>query len=141
RLVAANAERHLVTPREMAERFRDLPRAVAATLAIAERCEFTLSDLGYRFPEYPLPPGETPIGHLRYLTYAGARERYGDPLSERVAAQLEHELAVIGKLDRAGYFLIVCDIVRFCRERGILVQGRGSAANSAVCYALGITAV
>ncbi|MEW6272464.1 MAG: error-prone DNA polymerase [Thermodesulfobacteriota bacterium] len=141
RLLAVNAERHLVTPSEMAARFRDMPRAVAATLAVAERCEFTLSDLGYRFPEYPLPPGESTIGHLRYLTYLGARERYGDPLSARVARQLEHELTVIGKLDLAGYFLIVWDIVRFCRERGILVQGRGSAANSAVCYALGITAV
>ncbi len=141
RALVANAERHLVPPAEVAQRFRDLPRAVAATLEIADRCEFTLSDLGYRFPDYPLPPGESPIGHLRYLTYAGARERYGHPLPARVAAQLEHELAVIGKLDLAGYFLIVWDIVRFCRERGILVQGRGSAANSAVCYALGITAV
>jgi error-prone DNA polymerase len=141
RILPANAEQHLVTPQETAQRFRDLPRAVSATLGVAERCEFTLSDLGYRFPEYPLPPGESPIGHLRYLTYLGARERYGDPLSSRVAAQLEHELTIIAKLDLAGYFLIVWDIVRFCRERGILVQGRGSAANSAVCYALGITAV
>jgi len=141
RKLAVNSEQHLVAPAEMAARFRDIPRAVAATLAVAERCEFTLADLGYRFPEIALPPGESPTGRLRCLTYAGARDRYGEPLSARVAAQLEHELAVIAKLDLAGYFLIVWDIVRFCRERGILVQGRGSAANSAVCYSLGITAV
>lgn len=141
RAAAANAEQCLVSPAQMAERFRDMPRAVAATRAVAERCEFTLSDLGYRFPDYPLPPGESAIGHLRSLTQAGARDRYGDPVPSRVARQLEHELAVIGRLGLAGYFLIVWDIVRYCRERGILVQGRGSAANSAVCYALGITAV
>ena len=141
RKIVANSEQHLVTPAEMAARFRSMPRAVAATLAVAERCEFTLADLGYRFPEMPLPPGESLMGHLTSLTEAGARDRYGSPLPARVAAQLEHELAVIGKLELAGYFLIVWDIVRFCRERRILVQGRGSAANSAVCYSLGITAV
>jgi len=141
RVLLRNSERHLVAPAEMAARFRDLPGAVRATTAIAERCMFTLDDLGYRFPEVPLPPGETPMGRLCELAYAGARDRYGSPLAPRVAAQLEHELAVIGRLQLAGYFLIVWDIVRFCRERGILVQGRGSAANSAVCYALGITAV
>ncbi|HZR80619.1 MAG TPA: error-prone DNA polymerase [Candidatus Binatia bacterium] len=141
KLLAPNAEHYLVPPEEMAARFGDLPRAVAATRQIADRCAFTMEDLGYRFPEYPLPPGETPQRYLTMLTYAGARERYGDPLSARVKAQLEHELAVIAKLDLAGYFLIVWDIVRFSRERGILVQGRGSAANSAVCYSLGITAV
>ncbi len=140
RLLLKNAERHLKSPREMAALFRDLPEAVANTRRIAEQCEFTLADLGYRFPDYPLPPGETPIGHLRALTYAGARERYGR-LTDRVCRQLEHELALIGRLDLAGYFLIVWDIVHFCREQGILAQGRGSAANSAVCYALGITAV
>lgn len=140
RRLLRNAERHLKTPAEMAALFRDLPEAVRNTCRIAEQCEFTLADLGYRFPDYPLPPGETPIGHLRALTYAGARNRYGT-LTPKVRRQLEHELAVIGKLDLAGYFLIVWDIVRFCREQGILAQGRGSAANSAVCYALGITAV
>jgi error-prone DNA polymerase len=141
RVLLPNAERSLVSPREMAARFRDLPRAVSATLDIAEQCEFSLDDLGYRFPEVPLPPGETPIGRLRALTYEGARDRYGAKLEGRVSTQLEHELNIIEKLDLAGYFLIVWDIVRFCRERRILVQGRGSAANSAVCYALGITAV
>ena len=136
-----NNERHLKPPREMAALFRELPGAIAATRAVAERCDFTLKDLGYRFPDYPLAPGETPDGYLRTLTYAGARERWGARLSERVRRQLEHELGVIAKLGLAGYFLIVWDIVRFCRENRILAQGRGSAANSAVCYALGITAV
>ncbi len=140
RRLHANAERHLKAPRAMAALFRDQPQAIANTRRIAEQCAFTLADLGYRFPEYPLPPGETPIGHLRALTYAGASERWGH-LTSRVRRQLEHELAIIGKLDLPGYFLIVWDIVRFCREQGILAQGRGSAANSAVCYALGITAV
>jgi len=141
RLLAANAERHLVEPAAMAARFRDLPAALAATREIAGRCSFTLDDLGYRFPEVPLPPGETPQRRLAELSWAGARERWGAEPGARVRAQVEHELAVIGKLGLAGYFLIVHDIVSFCRERGILVQGRGSAANSAVCYALGITAV
>lgn len=135
-----NAERFLRPAREMAALFRDLPEALANTRAVAERCEFTLADLGYRFPEFPLPAGETPLGHLRTLAYQGARGRYG-AITARVRHQLEHELHIIGKLDLAGYFLIVWDIVRFCRENGILAQGRGSAANSAVCYALGITAV
>ncbi len=140
RLLLRNAERHLKSPRQMAALFRDLPEAIANTQRIAEECEFTLSDLGYRFPDSPLPPGETPIGYLRELTYRGAKDRYG-VISQKVRRQLEHELAVIGKLDLAGYFLIVWDIVRFCREQNILAQGRGSAANSAVCYSLGITAV
>src|SRR5438445_674230 len=100
----------------------------------------TASRAASRGRSTPLPPGETPMTHLRALTYGGAHERYGT-LTDRVRRQLEHELGLIGRLDLAGYFLIVWDIVRFCRERGILVQGRGSAANSAVCYALGITAV
>jgi error-prone DNA polymerase len=140
RALLQNAERHLKSPAEMAALFRDVPEALANTQRIAEQCEFTLADLGYRFPEYPVPAGETPIGHLRALTHAGARERYGT-ITPRIRRQLEHELAVIGTLDLAGYFLIVWDIVRFCREQRILAQGRGSAANSAVCYALGITAV
>jgi len=135
-----NAERHLKPPAAMAALFRDHPEAIRNTQRIAEQCEFTLANLGYRFPEYPLPPGETPIGHLRALTYAGAHDRYGT-LTPRVRRQLERELRIIGTLNLAGYFLIVWDIVRFCREAHILAQGRGSAANSAVCYALGITAV
>ncbi|HYR95249.1 MAG TPA: error-prone DNA polymerase [Candidatus Binatus sp.] len=140
RRLLANTERHLKPPAEMAALFRDLPDAIRQTREIAERCEFTLADLGYRFPEFPLPPGATPASHLRELTARGARERYGK-VGPHVRRQLAHELGLIERLDLAGYFLIVWDIVRFCRERSILCQGRGSAANSAVCYALGITAV
>jgi error-prone DNA polymerase len=140
RRLLPNAERHLRPAAEMAALFRDAPAWLRESRRIAERCAFTLADLPYRFPDYPLPAGATPQSHLRDLTYAGARERWRPPTA-RVRRQLEHELAVIAKLDLAGYFLIVWDIVRFCRERGILCQGRGSAANSAVCYALGITAV
>ena len=135
-----NAERHLKPAREMAALFRDCPEALKNTRYIAERCEFTLSKLGYRFPDYPLPVGETPISYLRELTYAGAGQRYG-AVTPRIRRQLEHELTIIGQLDLAGYFLIVWDLMRYCRVERILAQGRGSAANSAVCYALGITAV
>ncbi len=141
RLLLPNAERTLRRPAESAARFADRPAWLAATRAIAERCAFGLADLGYRFPTFPTAPGESQAALLRRLTFAGARRRYGDPLSPRVRAQLEHELAVIEKLDLAGYFLIVWDIARFAREQRILCQGRGSAANSAVCYALEITAV
>jgi len=141
RLLAANAEQHLHTREEMAARFADRPEWVRATRAVAERCAFTLENLGYRFPEFPIPPGETQVSFLRILTEHGARERYGRPVPARARRQLEHELAVIEKLELAGYFLIVHDIARFAREAPMLAQGRGSAANSAVCYALGITAV
>src|SRR5271169_2857630 len=141
RALWVNNERHLKPPADMAALFADLPHALAATHALAERCAFTMADLGYRFPDYPLPPGETADSYLRVLTYAGARERWGKVLSERVRRQLEHELEIIAKLKLAGYFLIVWDIVQFCRDNQILAQGRGSAANSAVCYALSITAV
>jgi error-prone DNA polymerase len=140
RLLAPNAERHLVAPREMARRFADRPAWIAATRAIAERCAFRMNDLGYRFPRFDsCEESETSL--LRRLTWQGARGRYGRRLSSRVRRQIEHELAVIEKLDLAGYFLIVWDIARYARERRMLAQGRGSAANSAVCYALGITAV
>jgi error-prone DNA polymerase len=141
RRLAPNAERHLRSRRDMAERFADRPEWIRASRAIAERCAFSLANLDYRFPRFPLPPGETQASHLRRLTREGARRRYGSPLPSRARAQLERELALIEKLDLAGYFLIVHDIARFARERGILAQGRGSAANSAVCYSLGITAV
>ena len=124
----------------MAARFADRPDAVAATRAIAERLEYTMADLGYRFPEYPVPPGETMASFLRKIADLGARERYR-PYHDRARAQVARELDLIEKLDLAGYFLIVWDLINFCRQRGILVQGRGSAANSAVCYSLGITAV
>jgi error-prone DNA polymerase len=142
RRLAANDERALHGEAEMARRFRDLPDAVANSGELALRLGFTLKDLGYRFPEFPLPPGATPHGYLRELVERGVRRRYRDAaLGRRARRQVEHELAIIGRLDLAGYFLIVWDIVEFCRSHDILVQGRGSAANSAVCYALGITAV
>jgi error-prone DNA polymerase len=141
RLLLANAERHLQPRAEMVHRFADRHEWVLATRAIAERCAFTLENLGYRFPTFPVPEGESQASWLRRETWAGARDRYGDPLPARARHQIEHELAVIEKLGLSGYFLIVHDITRFTREREILCQGRGSAANSAVCYALGITAV
>ncbi len=138
--LARERQRRLRAPQEMHRLFADLPRAVHAAHELSAELDFTLADLGYRFPDYPAPEGETPISHLRELTWQGARERFR-PLTARAGAQLEKELALIEKLDLAGYFLIVWDIVRFCKEQRILAQGRGSAANSAVCYALSITAV
>ncbi len=140
RRLEPNRERHLRPAREMAARFRDHPGAVENAAAIAERFDLALDDVGYRFPEPSLPPGVTPAGHLRALVEARAPERFR-PLTPRARRQLERELGLIEKLGLAGYFLLVHDIVEFCRREGILVQGRGSAANSAVCYALGITAV
>jgi error-prone DNA polymerase len=140
RLLAANAERHLKHPREMVRLFSDLPAAFANTVELSARLDFTLARLGYRFPPYPVPDGETMDSFLRKRTDEGARRRY-HPYHERARQQIERELALIEKLGLAGYFLIVWDIVEFCRREGILVQGRGSAANSAVCYSLGITAV
>ncbi len=140
RRLAGNAERHLKTAAEMAALFADLPEAVANTVRLAERLEFTLADLGYRFPDYTVPAGESQDSFLRERTWEGARRRYGTP-GPAVRRQLERELALIARLGFSGYFLIVWDICTFARERGILVQGRGSAANSTVCYALGITAV
>ncbi len=139
RLLARNSERALRSARQMRALFADLPHAVDETLRLAERLEFSLENLGYRFPDFPVPPGETADSYLRAVTYAGARERYPS-LTPKVRAQLERELALIEKLGFAGYFLIVWDIANFCVEQNILMQGRGSAANSAVCYALGITA-
>jgi error-prone DNA polymerase len=139
-LLASHRERHLKSGAEMARLFSDLPQALAATVDLSHRLEFTLQDLGYRFPEYPLPPGETPASFLRHITWNGAKGRFR-PLTAKAQAQLQKELDLIEKLDLAGYFLIVWDIVCFCQREGILAQGRGSAANSAVCYALSITAV
>jgi len=140
RKLARNAERYLKSPEAMAQLFADRPAAIAATMALAERIEYTMADLGYRFPTYPVPDGETEMSFLRHLTEAGARERYR-PYHDKAHAQIARELALIEKLDLAGYFLIVWDIVNYCRQQDVLVQGRGSAANSAVCYSLGITAV
>src|ERR1700688_721166 len=144
RLLARNSERHLKSPQEMQQLFADLPEALANTLDLSSRLEFTLSDLGYEFPRYPVADGETMDSFLRERAWEGFRERYGragKDMQTRARRQIERELALIEKLKLAGYFLIVWDLVRFCREQNILLQGRGSAANSAVCYSLGITAV
>ena len=144
RLLSRNSERHLKSPREMQQLFADLPEAIDNTVELSNRLEFTLNDLGYEFPRYPVPEGETMNSFLRDRAWAGFRNRYGRTAPEMQAKarrQIEKELALIEKLKLAGYFLIVWDLVRYCREQNILVQGRGSAANSAVCYSLGITAV
>ncbi|HVD93018.1 MAG TPA: error-prone DNA polymerase [Vicinamibacterales bacterium] len=140
RRLSCNAERYLKTPAQMSKLFADLPEALAASGELSDRLGYTMADLGYKFPDYPVPPGESMASFLRKIAQAGARERYR-PIEPRHTRQIERELDLIEKLDLAGYFLIVWDIVNFCRQEGILVQGRGSAANSAVCYSLGITAV
>ena len=136
----AGRERHLKSAADMEALFPDLPGVLERSAELAGRLSFTLQDLGYRFPAYPLPPGETPSSFLRHVAWEGARARFR-PLTGKAQAQIQRELDLIEKLDLAGYFLIVWDIVNFCRKEHILVQGRGSAANSAVCYALSITAV
>jgi len=145
RLLAANSERYLKPADTMQEIFADLPEAIANTLELSSRLEFTLQDLGYEFPKYPVSSGDTMTSFLRKRTEEGARLRYtgtnGSPTYEAARQQIERELTLIEKLKLEGYFLIVWDIVQFCRREGILIQGRGSAANSAVCYSLGITAV
>jgi error-prone DNA polymerase len=144
RLLARNAERHLKSPQEMQQLFADLPEAISNTLELSSRLEFTLNDLGYEFPRYPVPEGETMNSFLHQRAWEGFRERYGKAetaMQTRARLQIEKELKLIEKLKLAGYFLIVWDLIDFCRKENILVQGRGSAANSAVCYSLGITAV
>jgi error-prone DNA polymerase len=145
RLLTANASRSLRSAREMAALFSDIPEALANTVIVSQRLEFTLNDLGYEFPHYPVPEGETMDSFLAQRVEEGVRKRYGSGakrhLLEKARAQVEHELKLIAKLGFAGYFLIVWDLIRYCQRQGILVQGRGSAANSAVCYSLEITAV
>jgi error-prone DNA polymerase len=139
-LLYPNAERYLKPPDEMIAQFAHYPDAIANTSAIAASCNFQLENLKTSLPSFPVPDNMTTNTYLRELTYKGARERYGK-VDAPVIKQLEHELSLIQQLDLSGYFLIVWDIARFCREKQILSQGRGSAANSAVCYCLGITAV
>jgi error-prone DNA polymerase len=145
RLLERNDERQLRSTEEMVQLFSDLPEAIHNTGELSARLQYTLSDLGYEFPRYPVPEGETMDSFLCKRTEEGLQNRYAvkhdDDLFERARRQVQRELALIEKLHLAGYFLIVWDIIRFCREQKILVQGRGSAANSAVCYSLGITAV
>src|SRR5215469_3057244 len=144
RLLARNSERHLKSPQEMQQLFADLPKAISNAVELSSRLEFTLDNLGYEFPRYPVPEDETMNSYLHQKAWEGFHERYGRKAPElqgKARLQIEKELKLIEKLKLAGYFLIVWDIVRYCREQNILVQGRGSAANSAVCYSLGITAV
>jgi error-prone DNA polymerase len=145
RLLLTNAERYLRSPFEMQQLFRDLPEAIANTTELSARLTYKMSDLGYRFPSYPVPDGDTMQSFLEKRVEEGVRERYlpkrDSKLFEKAQKQARHELALIGQLELAGYILIVWDIVQFCGSEGILVQGRGSAANSVVCYALGITAI
>ena len=141
-LLLPNREFALKSPAQMAAIFAPYPLAITNTLAIAERCRFRLGKLVGQFPLFPIPPGESSThGYLRTLVNAGARKRYGDPLPPSVERQIEYELGIIARMELAGYFLVVWDIARAANEMGVLAQGRGSAANSAVCYALGITAV
>jgi error-prone DNA polymerase len=145
RLLSRNCLRHLRSSREMHALFCDLPEAIANTRIISERLEFTLNNLGYEFPRYPIPDGDTMDSFLARRVDEGIRKRFSNalklPLLERALKQARHELALIAQLGFAGYFLIVWDIIRYCQLNGFLVQGRGSAANSVVCYALEITAV
>jgi error-prone DNA polymerase len=144
RLLALNSERHLRSAREMATLFRDVSGAIETTVELSSRLKFELNDLGYEFPRYPVPDGETMDSFLRKRVAEGVERRYGlsnRDLQERAKRQVERELTLIAKLGFEGYFLIVWDIIQFCKRNDILVQGRGSAANSAVCYALEITAV
>jgi error-prone DNA polymerase len=141
-LLLPNHEFYLKSAAQMARIFAPYPKALANTLAIAERCRFRLERLAGQFPLFPVPPNESSThSYLRTLVFAGARTRYGQPLASEVERQLEYELGIIARLDLAGYFLVVWDIARAAVEMDVLCQGRGSAANSAVCYALGITAV
>src|SRR5215471_13407915 len=146
--LSINAERHLKAPAEMARLFAAFPDAITRSLAIARSCSFSLGELKYEYPDEPVPTGKTAQQHLEDLTWAGAQDRYPkdkypNGIPEDVSKRLEDELALIGKLDYARYFLTVHDVVSFARvqEKEILCQGRGSAANSAVCYCLGITSV
>ena len=140
KLLTQNAERHLKSDAEMCAIFRDLPDAITNTERLAERLEFSLENIGYEFPEYAVPDGHTMNSFLRTMVLFGAQQRY-ESITKKVKRQLEEELSLITRLGFAGYFLIVWDIINFCRENNIMVQGRGSAANSAVCFCLGITPV
>jgi error-prone DNA polymerase len=140
KLLTQNADRYLKSDRQMRAIFSDLPETIENTARLAERLMFSLENLGYEFPEYPVPTDHTMDSFLRTIVWFGAQQRYA-AISAKVKHQLEEELALITKLRFPGYFLIVWDILNFCREHNIMVQGRGSAANSAVCYCLGITPV
>ncbi len=139
--LAANAERHLKPPAEMARLFAAFPDAIARTIEIADAIRFKLDDLKNEYPDEPVPPGKSAQQHLEDLTWQGARDRYPGGIPEKVEKQVREELALIAKLTYARYFLTVHDVVRYARRKEILCQGRGSAANSVVCFCLGITSV
>ncbi|RXT49950.1 error-prone DNA polymerase [Bradyrhizobium betae] len=141
RKLEANAERFLKTPREMSRLFRDFPEAIAETMRFADRIVFSLDQLKYQYPDEPVPPGKTAQGHLEDLTWAGVQTYFNGKIDDKLRATLKKELALIAELKYAHYFLTVHDIVHYARSQNILCQGRGSAANSAVCYVLGITSV
>lgn len=137
----SNPERYLKSPAQMRELFRDLPQAITNTLEVASRCIFSPSELKYRYPSEWIPKGHTATTHLTELVWRGAEKRYPSAIPEDVRAQLKHELKLIDELGFSDYFLTIWEIVEFARSRNILCQGRGSAANSSVCYCLGITAI
>ncbi len=141
RKLEANAERHLKPPAEMMRLFRDYPEALAETVRFAERISFSLAQLSYQYPDEPVPPGKTAQQHLEDLTWAGVEKYFPDGIDDKLRAILNKELTLIAKRKYAHYFLTVHDIVHYARAQNILCQGRGSAANSAVCYVLGITSV
>ena len=140
-LLFPNAVRHLKSPAEMQALFARAPGALERTIEIARRCTFSLDELRYEYPEELAPPGQTPLEYLTALTWEGARQRYPSGIPDKTRQLLEHELKLIAELRYEAYFLTVWDLVRFARSRGILCQGRGSAANSAVCFSLGVTSV
>ena len=137
----ANAERYLKPIEEMERLFRKYPAAITNAQKIADACQFSLQEMKYEYPEEITTEGRTPQQELTFLAWQGARERYGEILPDKTIAAIDHELNLIGQMDYAPYFLTVHDIVRFARQQNILCQGRGSAANSTVCYCLGITSV
>ncbi|MGY3109619.1 error-prone DNA polymerase [Bradyrhizobium sp. LM6.9] len=141
RRLEANAERFLKTPREMARLFRDFPEAIAETMRFADKITFSLDQLKYQYPDEPVPPGKSAQGHLEDMTWAGVDKYFDGEIDDKLRATLKKELALIAELKYAHYFLTVHDIVHYARSQNILCQGRGSAANSAVCYVLGITSV
>ncbi|KRR01833.1 DNA polymerase [Bradyrhizobium jicamae] len=141
RRLEANAERYLKPPHEMARLFRDLPEAITETMRFASRISFSLDQLKYQYPDEPVPPGKTAQQHLEDLTWAGVDKYFGGVIDDTLRATLRKELDLIAELKYAHYFLTVHDIVQYARSQNILCQGRGSAANSAVCYVLGVTSV
>ncbi|MCX7390067.1 MAG: error-prone DNA polymerase [Planctomycetia bacterium] len=136
-----NGERHLHPRQQIAERFRSVPGAIERTIELANRCTFSLDELRYEYPDSVVPSGRTPQEHLAHLVWMGGNKRYPDGIPEKVCSLIQHELLLVNELKYESYFLTVFDLVRFARRRGILCQGRGSAANSAICYCLGITSV